>query len=317
MENQFYLCVHRRQAISNLIHLIMVGAFFDIRALVIEALYSIRTVRRIFTGLALITLVPVIYASDIPCTPEGTFEVGKLKSHVIVISELHGTNEIPDLVGRLACTLVKNGKKLIVGLEIPTDRQDAINRYMASEGSDQDIATLIHSDFGKLEDGRSSQAILRLVETLRRIRQSGALIAVMGYDISVGSLPIPLFKNEQIWSGERDLAMARNIESRARVYGDFILLNLVGAFHASKSKGVAWNSEYEPMAYLLSQRIPIHSISVEFAGGTAWGCLKPKPDGAMNCLINSVGKFTKNDDIDVDTWMSLGVVSASVPMRRK
>ena len=48
------------------------------------------------------------------------------------MGEVHGTKEIPEFVGELACSFLQSGKKLILGLEIPSDTQEAINTYINS-----------------------------------------------------------------------------------------------------------------------------------------------------------------------------------------
>jgi hypothetical protein len=267
-------------------------------------------------------LVSPAHAADLPCVSETTLDVATLKSRIVIIGELHGTNEIPAFTADLACALLKNGKKLILGLEVPTDRQEAISTYMASQGTDADKAKLIDSDFGKLEDGRSSHAIFNLVDSMRKIQKAGGQVVVMAYDISVGNLPQPLYPNEKLWSGERNMAMARNIESRARVYKDHTILILTGFTHAYRSKGAPWDAEYEPMAYLLTQRMfTPHIISMSSTGGEAWGCTKPGADGKLKCQINMKNKFgwtsPADDDPDVDSWVAMGRISASIPVRQK
>jgi hypothetical protein len=255
-------------------------------------------------------------AESPPCTVGQKVDLATLKSRIIVVGEWHGTNEIPAFVTELACAIVKTGKPLILGLEIPTDLQAGVNDYINSQGSAVDQQKFIATDFGKLEDGRGSLAIFNLIEAMRKIRSTGAQLAVMGFDLSEANLPPPLYPGEKIWKGERNMAMARNIESRAHVYPHHTLLNLVGIVHASKKKGASWDIGYEPMAYLLSQRIPIHTINFTAKGGFAWFCGKPSETGQLNCKENAVAAFAKSPEGDFDTWVDFEKFSASKPVRQ-
>jgi hypothetical protein len=92
---------------------------------------------------------------------------------------------------------------------------------------------------------------------------------------------------------------------------------LIGAFHAVKSKGMPWDENFEPAAYLLSQRMPIHVIHYSTTGGTAWGCRKPDETGKMPCGINNVKPNPKSDNSDIDTWAEVGAITAAIPVRQK
>ncbi len=262
-------------------------------------------------------------AKDLPCTPQTQIALSDITSRIILVGEMHGTNEIPGFVGGLACSILREGKPLIVGLESPASNQLALNAYMDSDGGEAARAALKSSKFGEMKDGRSSRAIFGLVESMRQLRRAGAKVAVAGIDISDGAVPEPLFKGEPIGSGERDAVMAHNIESRARVNKDHTILVLAGALHVSRLKGVPWNPGFEPTAYLLQQRFPLYSIAFAFpSGGSYWTCHRvagsgPSPQGTdIVCGMNTASQGqARIDDGDFNTWVSLGAVSASVPMR--
>lgn len=239
--------------------------------------------------LLIFSLTNFSYAADLPCTATTKIDIKNIQPKIVIVGELHGTNEIPEFVGELACSFIKAGKKLILGLEIPTDTQEAINTYMSSQGTPFDKEKLIESEFGARQDGRSSRAMLELVESMRKIRAIGKDLAVMGFDISVGNLLPPLHPGEKIWKGERNMAMARNIESRARVYPEHTFLILTGATHAYKKKGAPWDAEHEAMAYLLSQRLPTYIIAVSSPGGTGWFCPTLDATGKAQCGSHPIG----------------------------
>ncbi|MES2106664.1 MAG: hypothetical protein V4634_21775 [Pseudomonadota bacterium] len=271
----------------------------------------------------LIVGAQAVSAKDLPCTPQAQIALSNITSRIILVGELHGTNEIPGFVSGLACSILREGKPLIVGLESPASNQLALNAYMDSDGGEAARAALKSSKFGEMNDGRSSRAIFGLVESMRQLRRAGANVAVAGIDISEGAVPEPLFKGEPVWRGERDAVMAHNIESRARVNKDHTILVLAGSLHVSRLKGAPWNPDYEPTGYLLQQRLPLYSIAFAFpSGGSYWMCRRvsgsgPVPqDADLVCGMNTASQGqARIDDGDFNTWVSLGMVSASVPMR--
>ena len=66
-----------------------------------------------------------------------------------MVGEQHGTNEMPAYVARLACSILRNGKPLILALETPASNQLALNDYMDSDGSEAARSKLKASKFGE------------------------------------------------------------------------------------------------------------------------------------------------------------------------
>lgn len=277
--------------------------------------------------LFVITLSNNVYANELACTPTKKIDITTIKPRILIVDEVHGTNEIPAFIGELACSFIKSGKKLILGLEVPSDIQEAINTYMSSQGTPIDKKKLIDSDFGAGKDGRRSQAMLALVENMRKIRVAGGQVAVMGFDMSmVNHLPPKLYVDEEpdyaLWKTERDKTMARIIESRSRIYPEHIILALTGAVHAYKKKGAPWDANYEAMAYVLSKQVPTYIIGVSASGGNAWFCPTLDANGNTQCGSNPTGKRLdltyrlENAAFDmIDIWVGLEKTTASPPMR--
>ncbi|MBX7230236.1 MAG: hypothetical protein K1X48_11615 [Burkholderiaceae bacterium] len=277
--------------------------------------------------LLVMTFMMRAYATDLPCTPTTKIDITTIKPRVVIVGEVHGTKEIPEFVGELACSFLQSGKKLILGLEIPSDTQEAINTYMNSPGTPLDKKTLIESEFGAGNDGRRSQAMLALVENMRKLRAAGGQVAVMGFDISMKNhLPPKLYPEEEpdyaLLKMERDKTMARIIESKSRIYPEHIILALTGAVHAYKKKGAPWDANYEAMAYVLSQKVPTYIIGMSASGGNAWFCPTLDANGKAQCGSYPTGVRLeleyrlKNGAFDViDSWVKLGETTASRPMR--
>lgn len=88
----------------------------------------------------------------------------------LVIGELHGTEEMPAFFGELV-TEVAARKPVTVVLEYPQSRQRDLDRYLASSGSEADRKALLAADYWvRGRDGRSSRAMLALIETLRSLQ---------------------------------------------------------------------------------------------------------------------------------------------------
>jgi hypothetical protein len=60
-----------------------------------------------------------------------------LDSRVIVLGEVHGTNEAPGFAGRLVCSLAAIGDEVVLALEIPEFSTPNIADYMSSDNEAQ------------------------------------------------------------------------------------------------------------------------------------------------------------------------------------
>jgi hypothetical protein len=58
-------------------------------------------------------------ADESVCPKEGKFPVAELKTRVLVIGEMHGSNEYPAFAKSVVCQLLAANKPVILGLEIP------------------------------------------------------------------------------------------------------------------------------------------------------------------------------------------------------
>src|SRR5258708_1877132 len=144
---------------------------------------------------------------------------------LLLLGELHGTSEIPRFVGDLACeaSLGKSGVQL--GLEIPRNEQLRIDSFLASTGTPGDYQTLLEGQFWRrpLQDGKSSRAMVELLDSIRRLKGSGASINVFLFDLATRAQ-------------DRDAEMAKNILAiRTQAPNDLFLI-LTGNAHAMKKK---------------------------------------------------------------------------------
>jgi hypothetical protein len=97
----------------------------------------------------------------------------------VIIGEIHGTEQSPDMFGDLVCLAAAQGAVNVI-LEFPISQSDVLNKFVASQGTREDYRALISSWIWDLRyaDGRSSVAMFHLVERLRKMRASGLNIEV-------------------------------------------------------------------------------------------------------------------------------------------
>lgn len=191
---------------------------------------------------------------------------------VVLLGELHGTKELPALVGRLACHAASAGTPVVVGLEVPREEQVAVDAYMDSDGGEEARAELLHGTFWRrpYQDGRSSVARLELLERLRGWRQAGQPLSVLAFDVrGQGSVRAAGLARRLKWA--RDRAPAAT------------LLVLVGNVQARVVRGTEWDPELSPMGWYLSREgLPVTSLDARFSGGTAWTC-QLTPEEQLAC----------------------------------
>lgn len=192
-------------------------------------------------------------------------------ARVLVLGEMHGTKETPALVGEYACMLAHNSATVIIGLEIATTEQGAIDTYLASDGSAKQRQKLIAGDFWQksFQDGRSSQAMVSLIERLRQIKAIGSTVKVVAF---AGG------DSGATWDARMAGTLSKSIES----FPDAKVVILTGNVHALKKKGMPFNPGLSPMTYLLAPLKPI-SMRVDYPLGTAWNCT------SIGCGVHPIG----------------------------
>ena len=253
-------------------------------------------------------------ADESVCPKDGKFPVAELKTRVLVIGEMHGSNEFPAFAKSVVCQLLAANKPVILGLEIPENEQVGINRYLQSNGTADDRRVLQQGKFwqGKMQDGRSSVAMFGLIETVRKLKQSGQKVLLAAFDISADYEPVPLEKNEAYAHGRRDGEMTLNIIDRIRQYPEYTYVALVGGNHASRDKYYPDNPEFSPMAYLLSRWEPIQTVYLSHQGGEFWVCRKPGEQ--LVCGPHPYPARETKVSAEDDFSIELGKVTASPPL---
>jgi hypothetical protein len=197
--------------------------------------------------------------------PEKLLEPGSL----LLFGEIHGVQELPSFFGEAVCSTADARLPMEVGLEVPKTEQASIDTFLASPGAPSDVETLIATAFWSrdAQDGRSSQAMVALLERIRQLRAQGLPIDVFLFDLD-GSQA----------AAERDKVMAENLSSHVRAHPKALTMALTGEVHAWKTKGSPWDPDFLPMGwYLASGGLDVHSLGRSTPAGTAWNCVGPSP----------------------------------------
>ncbi|MBN8472817.1 hypothetical protein JYJ95_40465 [Corallococcus exiguus] len=180
----------------------------------------------------------------------------------LLIGEQLGSNEVPDVVGHVACQAAQTGLAVALGLSIPDSEQARVDTYLSSPGAPADQDALLEGRFWTrtYQDGRSSRAVLDLIDRVRSLRAAGLRVTVVAYDTDVMN------------GSERDAALAQVWTKRRAAKPDEVQVVLAGNTHTQTEKGTQWDPAFTPMAHLMKENRSLVVLDMSYAQGTRWGC---------------------------------------------
>ena len=184
---------------------------------------------------------------------------------VILLGELHGTREAPAFVGSVVCHGLGLGLSVTVGLELPQIEAPYVERYLRSDGAPPDRAALVRAPFWlkDYQDGRSSQAMLSLLDEIRvRIERQEPVEVVL--------LDRPEARQE------RDAEMAARLLTAVGETPANLFVVLTGNLHNRVTEG-SRHLGRRALDALGSERVL--SLNQAYSGGSAWVCLSDSPCG--------------------------------------
>ncbi len=176
----------------------------------------------------------------------------------ILVGEMHGTAETPAIFRDLVCSAASGKRPVVVGLERSTREQKAIDAFMAAANHEAATAALLAERGWHRFDGRSSRAMLSLLENLRALKLAGRISAVVAFD--------DWRDGDSQAQGEQRLASA--LMAAAGHDPDALVMVLVGNLHASK-KPIPGFGSCAFMAMLLPASQTV-SLFITDKGGEAW-----------------------------------------------
>lgn len=242
-----------------------VGRLSVVVALMLVGLGSASAAARTLFGDNFESEAPPIEELDCPPVPgvERLFE----RADLVLVGEMHGTVESPAYVAALACHAARAGGGVTVGFELAESEEARFSAYLGSDGSAAARAALLAGApwqaTGQGQYGATSEAMVGLLESLRRLRRQGYPVSFALFNRTDGR-----------GSRDRDRKMAQTLGAQVRrSSGRFIALT--GNVHSRLARGTRWDAEYEPMGFLLRRDDPelrVVALNVAHAGGEAWLC---------------------------------------------
>ncbi len=231
--------------------------------------------------------------------------------HVVLLGEIHGTNESPQSVSDLVCQALGKGLAVTVGLELPKVGQQRVDEFLISAGDSADVAQLISGFFWQrdYQDGRASQAMVKLIDDVRKYKSDSA-----------NDIQIILIDNPDARKG-RDHFMASRLSDEITRAPENFVIALTGNLHNQLVTGEGFDPEIEPMGYLVSQmqpKITITSLELLYTGGQAWISNSagngPAPIGGVEGK-RGIYYYHKDEHGPYTGIFQIGQASASLPAK--
>ncbi|RKH43576.1 hypothetical protein D7Y23_29070 [Corallococcus sp. AB050B] len=185
--------------------------------------------------------------------------------NTVLVGDPLGTRELPEVATRMLCDAVEKKLAVALALSMPSEDQGSLDDYLASEGRSADLERLlVVSSFWRrvYQDGRSSSALLHLIEQARRLRAQGHSVTVLAFDSNKAS------------GNAREEEMAKNLIAYRQANPATWLLALAGDVHV-RTKPVSWNKDFEPLGWRLTKALPaspVKALEVGFARGSQFSC---------------------------------------------
>lgn len=209
-----------------------------------------------------------------PCSERNTAaddlaDLVKAETRFVIIGEIHGTEEIPAFVSAATCRLAET-RPVTVALEIHHQAQPDIDAFLDSEGDATAREKLLQGPAWALRtaDGRSSAAVLQLLDQLRRMKQAGLPVVVAA---------TRAFAPEGLPQAYSEIKIASAWTDAAGLQPNGIVLAVVGRVHASRVETPRLRSAASllpPEAYI--------AISIGEMEGSYWGC------GERDCGVQAL-----------------------------
>jgi len=243
--------------------------------------------------------------------PAGTDALLSMPQRYIVIGESHGTTETPNAFAQMVCAAAERGP-VTVALELPTAMQSRLDAFLAAPDEAAALAALEGAHFmnPRMNDGRSSRAMLDMLLSVRQLRIQGRDVAFHAFQPS-NSRPREL---SQAWY---ELDMGHALAGAVYARPQSKILVLVGNLHARKTGFERFPDVGLPAIGHLPAA-EVLTLNVAQQGGEAWNC---QPDCGVNpsrAVYDAEARgviLEASDDGAYDGVLALGPSTASPPVR--
>jgi hypothetical protein len=207
-----------------------------------------------------------------------------------VIADTHGTRDIPEMVQDML-SLVPTSVPVTVALEMQASEQKALDAYLESSGSSEDVGRLLNAPFWHLmmRDGRSSVAVLALIERVRQWRANGRRIDIVA--VEPDYLDPAAIERAGGFAVYKDLGLASSIRATLDRNRDGVVIAVMGSFHARVGKQGIIPGVQAPGPSVVEQLSNASPLVIwpEATKGNAWNCIADRcgvhPFGVENISL--------------------------------
>lgn len=190
------------------------------------------------------------------------------RHRLLIVGDEHGSNEIPDFVAQLVKAASAN-RPVRLGLEIEGFEQQRIQAYLASRGGASDRAALLHDAYWSAGQGRTSKAIVRLIESVRAMRAQGRDVDIFTMLPSAYPGDAAVAKAGGMGPAYNEwLADSIRIQLKDAAPGHGIVIAFMGRAHAALTRP-ATPSDATAADRLLAESPYLVELAVH---GKAWNC---------------------------------------------
>lgn len=277
---------------------------------------SVMWAKRIREGVvALMLAMSGLQLALAQCLPAGAVPNAVMSAKVLVLGELHGTEQAPAFAAALLCTLVAEFNPWILAIELQADEQAPLEAYLRT-GDELALAEHLRSSFvwsTDVHDGKRSAAMLGLIKQARALVAQGKPVRILAFDVPSQSGGPAMDRHE---------AMANALQRALQAHPDHQLLVLTGTSHAAKTAAASFNPS-SPSAIARLAHPQTVSLRMASEGGTAWVCMgvmHGRPDCSAKPFAAS-GRRANKQPFDLieptprgfDGYFYVGKISASPP----
>lgn len=250
---------------------------------------------------------------DTACVPLRNVDSILVAGRITLFGELHGTEQMPAFVGNVLCHAWKRHVPTTLALELASESSPRFDAFVHSASDSLSARAELLADSVWREDppdGRTSQAMLLLLERARSFSRAGADVRVILF--SRPSTPT------------RDSTMAAELSRAIASEPSRVVVVLTGNIHSRVGAGTASDSSFRPMGLRLRDLVRprrVVGLDASYQSGTAWVCLTDgTPCGAHSLSGRGV---VPPDDIELgplekryDGLFGVGAIVASPPALR-
>ncbi len=249
--------------------------------------------------------------ADTTCAPIRNVDSVLVPGRVTLFGEMHGTEQMPAFVGNVLCHAWKRHIPATLGLELASESSRNLDAFVHSPSDSVSARRALLADsvwHGSFPDGRSSLAMLRLLETVRAFARAGA-------DVRVIAFSRPSFPT-------RDSTMAVELSRAIAPDPSRTVVVLTGNIHSRVVAGISFNPNLRPMGLLLREFVKprrVVGLDVSYQNGTTWLCTSADASTCGvhtlkgNDLIPAGGIELAPRDRAYDGVYSVGPISAAMP----